>query len=467
MKLYLGCGIQRLPDFIHIDPHPSVNPDVVTDLQNLSKFENESVDLIYCCYGLQHWSPQAISSVFTEWRRVLRPGGVLRLSVPDFAVLARLYLAGQVALETLAPLLHGDPNADSEIHRGSWDQRSLTQALEKAGFVNIQAYNPQQTYPAGYTDAATTQIAGQLVSLNLEASKPPIASTPVQDARQAAIASPPNRSQPDAIKVFNLSLQINDKPYPIQILLDAQEFTQKLMWRCFTNQQLYEPEVVTSLIRFLQPGDTFIDVGAHIGYYSLLASTLVGETGSVITFEPEANNYQKIIDNIKRNNFANVELINAALGSENKAIELFVNADNDGGHALWDVGRHSFNQKSRQAPTKQRINLSTLDAAIKNRKHYRFKLLKIDTEGAELEVLKGSVELITQHKIPYIICEVNRFGLQQMGVDEAQLRSFMESHGYSTYLLTPQSVNPIPLQPGQYYETKHIFNVLFAQPSLA
>lgn len=462
MKLYLGCGTQRLPDFIHIDPHPSVNPDIVADLQDLSQFQNDSADLIYCCYGLQRWSPQQLPSLLAEWQRVLRPGGALRLSVPDFAVLARLYLAGQVALETLAPLLHGDPTADSEIYRWSWDRRSLTQALEQAGFVNIQAYDPQKTDPAGYTDASSTQLAGQLVSLNLEAFKSPIAATPVQDAQQPAIASVPSNT----IKVFNLSLQINNQPHPIQILLNAQDFTQKLMWNCFVKQQLYEPEVVGCLMRFLQPGDTFVDVGAHIGYYSLLASSLVGEAGTVLTFEPESNNYQKIIDNIKRNNFTNIELINSALGSKNKTIELFVNTDNDGGHALWDVGRHDFNQKSRQTPKKQRVNLSTLDTAIQNRRDRRFKLLKIDTEGAELEVLKGAKDLISQYGIPYIICEVNRFGLEQMGTNETQLRAFMESHGYSTYLLTTQAENPIPLLPGQYCETTRIFNILFAKPAL-
>lgn len=474
VKLYLGCGTQRLPNFIHIDPNPSVKPDLVADLQNLSQFENDSIDLIYCCYGLQRWSSQQIPTILTEWRRVLRPGGTLRLSVPDFAVLARLYLAGQVPLEDLAMVLHGhlqplsrDRGAKPELNAWSWDRRSLTQALEKAGFVNIQAYDPQQIYPAGYTDAATTQLAGQFISLNLEAFKPPTNTTQVQDAQQPAIASNSvTNSLQNTAKIFNLSLAINGKNHPIQMLLDPQEFTQKLMWNCFARSQLYEPEVVGALIRFLQPGDTFIDVGAHIGYYSLLASTLVGEAGAILTFEPEANNYQKIIANIRRNNFTNIELINAALGSENKTIELFVNTDNDGGHALWDVGRHNFNQKSRQAPKKQKINLSTLDFAIKHRELNHFKLLKIDTEGAELEVLKGATELITKYKIPYIICEVNRFGLEQMGTNETQLRSFMESHGYSTYLLTTQSANPIPLLPGQYCETTRIFNVLFAQQPL-
>ncbi|NEN92482.1 MAG: FkbM family methyltransferase [Okeania sp. SIO3H1] len=83
--------------------------------------------------------------------------------------------------------------------------------------------------------------------------------------------------------------------------------------------------------------ECLLDIGAHIGYYSVLAAKIVGIEGKVFAFEPELSNYQKILENISLNNLNNISLFNLAAGSETKQTQLFFNQDNDGGHALWDV----------------------------------------------------------------------------------------------------------------------------------
>ncbi|NEP07639.1 MAG: FkbM family methyltransferase [Okeania sp. SIO2G4] len=227
----------------------------------------------------------------------------------------------------------------------------------------------------------------------------------------------------------------------------------------------YESEILQLIGKFLQNGDCFIDIGAHIGYYSVLAAKIVGIEGKVFAFEPELSNYQKILENISLNNLNNISLFNLAVGSETKQTQLFFNQDNDGGHALWDVGKHPFNQKSLDNQTMQNIQQSTLDDILDRQKDIgQIKMIKIDTEGAELDVIKGAVNTFYQYDVPYIICEINRFGLQQMGTNETELREFMESLKYETYLITSNEINQLVKLPiGKSYQTSHVFNVLFTK----
>ncbi|NES75182.1 MULTISPECIES: FkbM family methyltransferase [Okeania] len=233
----------------------------------------------------------------------------------------------------------------------------------------------------------------------------------------------------------------------------------------FQKARAYESEIFQLIRKFLQNGDCFIDIGAHIGYYSILAAKIVGIEGKVFAFEPELSNYQKILENISLNNLNNISLFNLAVGSETKQTQLFFNQDNDGGHALWDVGKHPFNQKSLDNQTMQNIQQSTLDDILSQQKDIsHIKMIKIDTEGAELDVIKGAVNTLYQYDVPYIICEINKFGLQQMGTNETELREFMESLKYETYLITSDEINQLVKLPiGKYYQTSHVFNVLFTK----
>ncbi|MCL2925562.1 MAG: FkbM family methyltransferase [Trichodesmium sp. MAG_R04] len=240
------------------------------------------------------------------------------------------------------------------------------------------------------------------------------------------------------------------------------------MLECLEKGEVYESEIFQLIFRFLEENDCFIDIGAHIGYYSVLAAKIVGSKGKVFAFEPELSNYQKTLENITLNHLNNIKLFNLAVGSETKETQIFFNQDNDGGHALWDVGKHPFNKKSLNNQIMQNTQLSTLDNILSQAGNItNLKIIKIDTEGAELDVIKGAVNTIGKYNVPYIICEINRFGLQQMGTNETELREFMNSLGYETYLLTSNSSNQLVKLPiGNYYQTSHVFNVLFTRQIL-
>ena len=93
-KLHLGCGAKRIPGWFHVDALDFPHVDHRGPVEDLGFIADGTVELIYASHVLEHFGRRTYMDVLREWRRVLRPGGVLRLAVPDFAAAARLYLAG-------------------------------------------------------------------------------------------------------------------------------------------------------------------------------------------------------------------------------------------------------------------------------------------------------------------------------------------------------------------------------------
>jgi len=265
-------------------------------------------------------------------------------------------------------------------------------------------------------------------------------------------------------KIVAFSLSAKNSQYDLKLSLDLNQYSQKIIWNFISEGHSYEPETCEFAESVLKAGDCFLDIGAHIGYFSILAAKIVGHNGKVLSFEPEKNNYDRLRHNIALNNQTNIKTFDIALSSEDRQGELFVNSDNDGGHALWDVRKHPLNEKSRSDLVKQRLTIAPLDKIIQTEPVDRIKLIKIDTEGAEHNILLGSSHTLKKCKVPYIICEINRFGLKQMDSSETQLREFMQELGYETYLIRPEEPKLRRLSPGDQVETNYVFNVVFIKP---
>ncbi len=244
---------------------------------------------------------------------------------------------------------------------------------------------------------------------------------------------------------------------PVHFDLDLSQFSQKHIYDMTANG-LYEIETVRMMERLLKPGDTFIDVGAHVGYFSMIAAALV-EYGSVIAFEPNRKNFDALTANRDLNTF-DVTTRRNAVGKESGLRKMWVNHDNDGGHAFWDVGHHPFNALSREGPETEGVVMLELTNFMK---HYsRPNLIKIDVEGSELDVLKGAQELLKANPDCSVICEINRFALSQMGTTEQELRTFMHERGYRCWYLPPNEDNPQEIPFGQTTSLEgYVFNVLF------
>jgi predicted SAM-dependent methyltransferase len=176
MKLHLGCGQRFIPGFVHIDAVDFPHVDHVAAIDNLGFVANDSVDLIYNCHVLEHFKRRDTGRVLAEWQRVLKPGGVLRTSVPDFAALAEIYDRTKDLSLVVGPLFGGQ-NYLYNIHYNVFDFPTLKTALEATGFVQVRRYDWRTTEHAGIDDYSQAYVPhmdkehGTQISLNIEAVK--------------------------------------------------------------------------------------------------------------------------------------------------------------------------------------------------------------------------------------------------------------------------------------------------------
>lgn len=179
IKLHLGCGNKYIPGFTHIDIIKYPHVDLVTNVDNLSMIDENSVDLIYACHILEHFNKHNVIPALREWRRTLKPGGVLRLSVPDFEILAKLYVSGKFSLEKIHGPLMGGQTYLYNFHYTLFDFEKLKAALESVGFEKkkIRLWDWRKTEHASIDDYSQAYLPhmdkenGTLISLNIEATK--------------------------------------------------------------------------------------------------------------------------------------------------------------------------------------------------------------------------------------------------------------------------------------------------------
>ena len=180
--LHLGCGRRYIPGFIHIDLDKHSHIDYQSAIDDLNMFNDQSVDLIYSSHALEYFDRTEVNSVLQEWRRVLKPGGILRIAVPDFDALLQVYKKSGDLNKILGPLF-GRIEISSEeedlvfYHKTVYDFHSLRGVLEENGFKNIRRYDWQKTIHKDHDDHSQAYIPhmdkenGLLISLNVEAER--------------------------------------------------------------------------------------------------------------------------------------------------------------------------------------------------------------------------------------------------------------------------------------------------------
>ena len=176
MKLHLGCGKRFIPGFIHIDAIDYPHIDHVSTIDNLSFIEEQTVDLIYNCHVLEHFKRRDVRRVLNEWNRILKPEGILRISVPDFAVICELYTKHN-DLKMIIGSVFGRQDYLYNIHYNIFDYNTLKSELEASGFTKVRRYDWRDTEHAGIDDFSQAYIPhmdkdnGVLISLNVECEK--------------------------------------------------------------------------------------------------------------------------------------------------------------------------------------------------------------------------------------------------------------------------------------------------------
>lgn len=176
MKLHLGCGKRYIPGYIHIDALDFDHVDHVASIDNLSFIPDESIEVIYNCHVLEHFKRRDTTKVLSEWHRVLKPEGVLRVSVPDFESLSSVYQSYK-NIDLVVGALFGRQDYLYNMHYNVFDFSSLKRNLIDAGFKDVKRYDWRQTDHSDIDDYSQAYIPhmdkenGVLISLNVEARK--------------------------------------------------------------------------------------------------------------------------------------------------------------------------------------------------------------------------------------------------------------------------------------------------------
>jgi FkbM family methyltransferase len=163
-----------------------------------------------------------------------------------------------------------------------------------------------------------------------------------------------------------------------------------------------EPEVQAILLKYLRPGMIVYDIGANIGFFSLLAARLVGATGHVTAFEADPEIVARLRENVARNQGVPISVEEKAVWSSSRPVffaraDAEVSPDRGLGHVI-------DNDVERSAPSTIRVEAVSMDEYV--RKSGAPDFIKCDVEGGEVEVFRGAEKLLKEER-PMILCEMH------------------------------------------------------------
>jgi FkbM family methyltransferase len=177
--------------------------------------------------------------------------------------------------------------------------------------------------------------------------------------------------------------------------------------RALATAGIWEPYVTTALQELLTPGDVFVDVGANLGYYSLLGSRRVGPGGHVYALEPAPETYASLCRNLKLNRAANVTPLQAAAGSAEGTAALFgPRPGNTGTSSLRRVS-NAVVPGGEVGDESTEVRLVALSSLVPDEELERLRVVKIDVEGYEAEVLRGLEPVFERGLRPAVIVEIH------------------------------------------------------------
>jgi predicted SAM-dependent methyltransferase len=168
MRLHLGCGRRHLEGWVNIDNRPDVGADVVAEVGALP-YDDNSASIIYACHVLEHVPRPDVLPVLREWRRVLRPGGMLYVAVPDFKALASLYLEDNTPLWRIIGPVMGRQDYPGNTHRVVFDYDYLAWHLTEAGFHSVCELAGGMGWEKDWDDYSWAEIDEVPISLNVRA----------------------------------------------------------------------------------------------------------------------------------------------------------------------------------------------------------------------------------------------------------------------------------------------------------
>src|ERR671922_680338 len=190
------------------------------------------------------------------------------------------------------------------------------------------------------------------------------------------------------------------------LLIDMPKQGYKFFCRINRDDFLFMTNHENEIMEYFIPngGETVVDVGAHIGLYSLIAAKRVGTSGKVIAIEPDPENFKILKKNILLNQLTNVEAVECAVYSTREKLKLFL-PEIEGGRTIFNTVMQDRARTSTENFIE--VEANTLDNILESINITEVNWIKIDVEGAELEVLKGAVNTLSSNKNITLLIEVH------------------------------------------------------------
>lgn len=425
--------------------------DHVCNASDLGQFADGTFEEIYASHVLEHFDyATTLAPTLREWQRVLAPGGRLFVSVPDIDVLARM-LVDKESFDLrqryqIMRMIFGGHVDQYDYHLVGLNEELLGGYLQEAGFVNFRRV-------AGFgifEDTSTARIGDTLISLNVVAEKPGASDAGRHGQGDSAAAAGARGTT---------AASVASRPEDNQLILatrDGFSVSVPATLGCITTYVLLEQErwferEAEFVGRFLTQGMTAIDIGANLGLYSLAMSRAVGGSGRVFAYEPGQASRHHLENSLRLNGATNVTVSPCALS----------NIEKKGWLRIAPTGEfNALVESASDADSVEAVELTTLDAELRNRDWQAMDFIKIDAEDHEAMILVGGRDFFSGFS-PLVMHEIKNGDKSNQSV-----RWMLELIGYRSYRLIGDASFLVPLGGDEALDPYEL-NLFSAKPERA
>jgi len=191
----------------------------------------------------------------------------------------------------------------------------------------------------------------------------------------------------------------------------------------------------------INDGDVVIDLGANIGYYTLLLAKQVGPNGKVFAFEPESSNFQLLQQNIHENNYENVVSERKVVSDSNNSVNLWVGQKSSGANRIYEP-KKSGNQEFKTT----KVDSIQLDEYFSNSPYAnKINFIKMDIEGAEFKALQGMKSILKKNQNLTILTEFAVTSLEDAGCNPDEFLKFFLDEKFEIFVIDESSMDLVPI----------------------
>ena len=209
----------------------------------------------------------------------------------------------------------------------------------------------------------------------------------------------------------------------------------EIITQCLFRNRIWEPLETDLAKSEIKKGNTVLDIGANIGYYTLIFAKLVGDEGRVFAFEPDPKNFALLKKNVEINGYKNVILLQRGVSNRTGKTKLYLCEDNSGDHRIYDTkdGRRLIE-----------IETVRLDDYFKDY-GTEIDFIKMDIQGAEPLAIEGMAGLLNRNQIFKIASEYYPAGIKRCGKDHEEYLRSLISYGFKLHFINTSKNKIEPL----------------------